>query len=274
MKTVITEKIDGYDIIKGFGDPQIEPVETRKKVEEKMKVQPELKEVERKAEEMKRLWKLRHESKDAAKIAYAAEDIKNHAKFVYEVEMRDEQIKTLNLELVELLKKLEEKRQEIWKQNLEYFQPKKGEYFISDDEYKQLGKLAMDAKSKRGNLIDKNGNEVIDNRGVKYIKEGKVIEIKELGKKVDGPLISEVSPEEFQRMRYSYTSLEDIEKEKQGKINSVMSYALQMRGELEIKGDSEALKKSQDLYKAEVEKIELEYLQILEDRSADVEARN
>ena len=54
-------------------------------------------------------------------------------------------------------------------------------------------------------------------------------------------------------------TLAQKEAEKTAIISGLASRANAMRGELEIQGDSKALVKSQDWYKAEVEKVNLRY---------------
>ena len=271
MKTIITKKIDGYNIIVSFGDLLIEPVETRKKVDGLMKGQQVVKDCVNKGKELSNIWTTRNDYIRVAKAAFKSGDSKKHADAMYQIELRDEQIKALNKELVELKKKVEEKRQEIWKENLIYFDPKPSEIMIDEDKYLELGKVIMNAKEERGNLVDIDGKEIIDNRGVKYIKEGKIVEIKELGKKPEGPLLKDVTPEEFERIRYRYTSLEDIEAEKQTKLNSLISEAANMRSRFEIQGDSDALKKAQDWYKLESQKVDDLYKKILDNRTIDLE---
>lgn len=269
MKTILTKKIDGYDIIIGFGSPGIEPIETGRKANGLLEKQPEVKACFEKAEELKKLWKARLDSIRIARQAFKKGDKKKHAEAMYNIEMRDEQIKVISEEMKELAKKREAKRVELWNENLVYFEPKPGEKIITEDEYLEIGKKLIDATANNC-VLSIDGKEIIDCRGVKYIKKGEIVEIKSLGEKIDGPLVKDVTPEEFQRIKYRYMSIEDIEAEKQSKINIVIGGSIQKRNELEILGDVDALKKSQDWYKAEAKKIEDEYKIVIDNRSEDI----
>lgn len=269
MKTIIVKEIDGYDIIQAFGDALIDPQATKNKVMGLHEKTNEAKAVEKKAEELNRLWKSRHDAKKAAIEAFDKGDQTNHAKHYYMVEIRDTQIEEINKDMVELLKKKKQKDIEIWKENLVYFEPKSGETVISDNEYERLGAAFLSAQEK-GNVIDSTGKEIINLKGVKYVKEGKIITIDKLGQDVDGPLLKDLNQDQLVRMRYQYMTEEDIEAEKTSQINVAAASAANMRSQLEIQGDDKALEKSQAYYNNEVSNIEDKYIQILLEREEDL----
>lgn len=266
MKTILIDKIDGYDIIRAFGEMLIDPMATKNILMELHDKTDEAKAVERKANEIKQKSVNRKEAYFAAKEARKKGDKINEAKQMNLVELRFEQIKILEAEMRDLLEKKKEKDIQLWKENIVYFEPKAGEQIITDEQYEQLGAAFMAAEA-NANYIDVNGQEVVNNKGVKYVKDGQVFEVDKIGVEPDGLLLSTFTPEQLEQERYNYMSLQNIESEKQAAINGVAMQAVNYRSSLEIQGDSDALSKSQAWYDEKVSEIEDKYTEILENRS-------
>lgn len=265
MKTILIEKIDGYYIVRAFGETLIDPVATKNILMQLHDKTDEDKAVERKANEIKQKSVSRKEAYFAAKEARKKGDKINEAKHMNLVELRFDQIKILETEMRELLEKKKQKDVQLWKENIVYFEPKKGEEIITDEQYEQLGAAFMAAEAK-GNYIDVSGQEVVNNKGVKYVKDGQIMVVDKIGVKPDGLLLSTFTPEQLEQERYNYMSLQDIESEKQAAINNVAMQAVNYRSSLEIQGDSEALAKSQAWYAEQVSQIEDKYTAIIENR--------
>jgi hypothetical protein len=259
-KTIITKEIDGFNIILGFGELVIDPEATKKAINPRLPETDEYKAVQKISAEMGRLSSNRQDLIKSAKEAFRNQDKSKHAKICYEIELRDEQIKEVQKKLIDACKVLNNKRIEIWKENLVYFEPKAGEKSISEKEYKSLSEKMLKTESEGKKVVfDITGKEIVNNKGVKYIKNGKVIIIERLGEEPDGPLQKDVTPEEFEQMRME--SLTDTERKTEYEAikAGLLSQATQMRSGLEIEGDKKALEKSQDWYNQKLNEIKQKY---------------
>jgi hypothetical protein len=268
MKTVITQQIDGYNIIIGFDKPQIDPIETKKAIQPLINNLNISKKLKQKIKEAGRI----HKAKSAALLKMKfAEKQKDAIKFEEaerELNKRLNDLKEIEKDFIELKKEQLEKIQALKKNNRVYFEPRTGEDRITKNEYQTLSAAYIDNKQ-NGNLTDRNGNEVIDNRGQTYVKEGQIIHITTIGHEVDGPLVSNLTPAALARLIYEYMTIPEIEAEKQEKANNILSQAAVMRSELEIQGDPDALTKSQTWYNDQITALNSEYDTILANREAD-----
>jgi len=87
-------------------------------------------------------------------------------------------------------------------------------------------------------------------------------EISKIGDEIKSGEITEINAEiseQLESERIAKLTTAQKEAEKSNLISALASRANAMRGELEIQGDAAALKKSQDWYKAEVEKVQARY---------------
>lgn len=253
-KTIRIKNIDGYDIIAGFGTLTIDPVATKKIVEPLLEGTDEAAEVSKKNAEMRRISKAYSDSLRAAKEAYKINDASNHAKHMYNAELRSDQLRILQGELIELIKLAGDKKRQLWSENLVYFEPNSGEILLDDAE---LSEKYVNLKDKE--LLTITGEVVADKRGVKFVKAGKVETVGALGVDPDGPLMEDVTPEQFEVMRLEAMTNTEKTTELESIVEGLAGQAANMRAVLEIKGDVDALTKAQDWYNAEVVKANGKY---------------
>lgn len=277
MKTRITQNIDGYDIIIGIGEAQIDGVATDRIIIPMLKETAEYMAVENaKAELSKAATERYMAQKECGKInagIYAAKDenIKKQLKLelqkaslVYqqkaiEQKEKEEALKPLAAPLVN-------KRKEIFMTQLIYFQPKQGESLITDDEATAI-ETAMISATENNKFLDINLKEICDNRGkTAWIKSGgkwSKREITKIGDELKKGEITEINDEiiaQLEAERIAALTAAQKSEEKAAVIASLKTQAVQMRMGLEIQGDSAALKKSQEWYNAELQKVEAKYL--------------
>ena len=131
MKTRITQNIDGYDIIIGIGDAQIDGVNTIPVATEALKQTDEYKEVEAKKQELSVVL---NQAASAMKNARDSKTQSDKNKFVAEYQQNLEKSKAIESELKELIAPMQAKQQELILKHAVYFQPKQGESIISIEE--------------------------------------------------------------------------------------------------------------------------------------------
>lgn len=257
MQTVITKEIDGYTVIQGFDRPLIDLEATKKVVGPLMEKTDEVKAVKKKGEELSRVHTARADLVRVAREKYRNKDTSGHAKAMYEIELRDEQIKTLSGDMQELCTARNIKAREVFRANAVHFEPKAGEDVVTDEEADTL-KAAFISMPKGTKLL-RDGTTVEDKRGVKYVKAGKVLTVSALGEKPDGPLLEDVTPEEFEVMRLDAMTTDEKAAELQTVLDGLAGQAANMRAKLEIQGDAEALTKAQAWYAEQVAAAEAKY---------------
>ena len=262
MKTRITQNIDGYDIIIGIGEAQIDGVATLPIVNEALKLTNEYKSVEAKKQELSVLINMTAQAMKNARDSKTQSD-KN--KYVAEYQQNLEKQKLVEADLKLLISPLQIKQQELVLKHAVYFTPKEGESIITDDEADVI-ETAMVTATTNNKYLDINLKEICDNRGkIAWIKSGEKWssrEISKIGDEIKSGEITEINAEiseQLESERILKLTLAQKEAEKTAIISGLASRANAMRGELEIQGDSKALVKSQDWYKAEVEKVQMKY---------------
>lgn len=268
MKTRITQNIDGYDIIIGIGDAQIDGVATLPVMTTALKETDEYKAVEVKKQELSVVL---NSAAAAMKNARNSKTQADKNGFVKEYQAALENSKAIESELKELITPLQAKQKELILKHAVYFQPKQGESLITDDEATAI-ETAMISATENNCYVDINLKEICDNRGKtawrkisgKWAKR----DISILGDdlKAGEILQSDLSEseqleitEQLENERISKLSAKEKEAEKTAATNSLGSQAAFMRSTLEIQGDSKALEKSKEWYNAEVEKINVKY---------------
>ncbi len=258
MKTIIVKKIDGFDIIDGFGQAHIDPEGTKKAIASLELYPEENKNADAKLTEINNLLKNRLALVESAKVHNTNKDMKKLSMVNYEIEQRNEQIKQLREQHISLLTLAAKKSKEIWNENAVYFEPKKGEKRITDDEFYEYYNLLTEAK-KDNQVLGVDKKPVADLRGVKYVKDGKLCQVDKLGENVGGPLMENVTPEQFEQMRFDNLTAEEKTAEYDMLIEGLQSQAAIMKSKLEITGDSKALYKAQEWYSSEVATADSKY---------------
>lgn len=268
MKTRITQNIDNYDIIIGIGDAQIDGVATMPIVETALRETSEYKAVEAKKQELSVLIS---QTAQAMKNARDSKTQSEKNKYTAEYQQNLELQKGIESELKVLISPLQIKQQELVLKHAVYFTPKEGESIITDAEADDISGKMNEATIKNM-WLDINLKEICDYRSQtawsmsngKWQKRDitKLGETLNVGEKLQNEL-SEFEQlgisEQLEVERISLLSASDKLKEKESLISALASRANSMRGELEIQGDSKALVKSQEWYKAEVEKVQVKY---------------
>ena len=262
MKTKITQNIDGYDIIIGIGEAQIDGVATMPIVMTALKETNEYKAVEVKKQELSVIL---NSAATAMKNARNSKTQSDKNGFVKEYQEALENSKVIESELKELVLPLQAKQKELISKHAIYFQPKNGETIITTDEATAI-ETAMISATENNCYVDINLKEICDNRGkTAWSKSGGTWSsrsITKLGDEIKSGEITEINDEiiaQLESERISKLSAKEKEAEKTAAINSLGSQAAFMRSTLEIQGDSKALEKSKEWYNAEVEKINLKY---------------
>ncbi|MGD9157310.1 MAG: hypothetical protein PVG39_02795 [Desulfobacteraceae bacterium] len=273
MKTIIIQNIDGYDVITSLSEAGgfIDPVETRKAIESKIKETETVKRVEAIHKQMNDLarqgTKLKSEVKELLKLGK-----KNEANQAYQKSNEKyAEMKAFEPELKSLFLKMKEEYKELMISNAVYFQPKPGEEFVEDVEAEEIKALLAEAIP-NGQLVTKDKKKIVDNRGKEYWQKsaGKWHQswIDKIGLKPNEAMIYINDLTESQRKeislqleteRISKMSKADKAKEKEQRESGLRNQAVQMRNELEISNDKDALKKAQEWLAAELTKLDEVY---------------
>lgn len=258
-KTVLYQVIDGHKIITGFDRPTVDAVPTNEIVSEAIKNTPEYKAVEAKKAEyneaVNELSTLQKKYKKGANIPRDDQERWNHA--LGKMSVRQDELKPLAVELSEKIVSLR-------REHAVYFEPRAGEVVRDSSEVEKL--IALIKGRMDNELITLEGSTVEDNRGAVFFRKvgGKWgrTQIVKLGDKIPGDAVIEPDESqavEIERDRVAALPSDKKAAEKKDAMDSAMVQASGMRAELEIKSDSDALKKSQAWYKSEVKRIEVLY---------------
>jgi len=272
MKTILTKKIDGFDIITGFGTPVIDPFATREIVGPVLFETAETKAIISKNKEVEEIKKMVKNAIESAQLAIRNGDKKGVDKYNEDYKRHNIMIDEKMAELIPLKTAYEEKRKSLMVENAIYFEPKAGENVITDEKAVELSKkiMALGENEK----ISKDGRLIADYRSkVFYLKtaagwtEQKIDALSVTPEK--GSILQEdLTPEqqaeiseEANKKRIAEMSDTDRATEKNSIIDSLAGQAANMRSKLEIQGAtaSKALADSKKWYEAEVKKVELKY---------------
>jgi hypothetical protein len=251
-KTVIYQEIDGHKIIWGFDRPTVDAVATNEIVTGMIKDTPEYQAAEAKKAEYGDAYKALIEASkkkddDAYKSALSAMSVRQD-------------------ELRPIACALEDKIISLRRENAVYFTPRIGEVIRDASEVDVLAQAIQGAP--QGIMIDLSGGEVFDNRGKVYFRKvsGKWgrTHIVRLGDPVPADAVLEADVTEIQAAEIEADRVAALPadlklKEKEKLMALAIKAAADMRSELEIQGDPDALKESQDWYKAEVARIKKLY---------------
>ena len=255
-KTVLYQVIDGHKIVTGFDRPTVDAVATNAIVSEAKKDTDEYQAAEAKkaeyAEAVNELSTLQKKYKKGAKISREDQELWNHA--LGKMSVRQDELRPL-------ARDLDNKIVALRREHAVYFEPRAGEVVRDASEVDKLIQAIQDKED--GTVIDLDGGEVYDNRGVIFFRksDGKWgrTQIVKLGDKIPGDAVTEPDEKqrgEIERDRVAGLPSDKKASEKKDAMDTAFLSASGMRGELEIKSDSDALKKSQDWYKAEVKRID------------------
>lgn len=270
MKTIITKKIDDFDVVVAVGnaDGFVDAEATKKKVIPVLADTEVYKKIDDIKKQMQTYVNYAQQAKQRYKVARSKTD---------KDKLWNEYVKYRNLatELQEPLKplavELQEKQKELLIEHAEYFVLRGNEHYITDIEGKEFGELIVEAVQ-AGEVVTKDKEKIVDNRGRKFwIKSSGTWINSEITKLGDVPtsgaieekdLLDEQTQEiseqlETKRIANLTTAQKKIEKDL--KIINLITRAGQMKSELEVQGDAEALSKSQNWLSEETAKLDMIY---------------
>lgn len=273
MKTVITEKIDGLEIISGFYHPIMDPAATRIQTESKMNKDPIMKEksdlVADRDSIMKKIAPLIQ-----ALMSYDQKgemDSPGAVKIIQKLQNLDAEMKIIIDKIHTLIPRITDRYKEVKEENTVYFEPKAGEYIIKDEEKTELMKKLGSIHGTKA-AITRDGKEVPDYRGYKFwIKtdndwnRGMVIKINKIppsGHKAFNDITAEDRKEimvQAELERLHKLTPEQREIEKQTKRIQALAIAAAKKSQMEVEENPDALKKSQTWLKDEQARIEARY---------------
>jgi hypothetical protein len=270
MKTIKTEKIDGLDVIVGICDASgfIDPEATRKIVEIEIRKTPEWKSLEEKKAEMQ---VFANQAAQAAKNAKKAKTPGERNGFNGEYQENWKKIKDGQKEMLPIAQAIKKKYGELMLEHAKYFSLNPSETYVEDAEAEEIENLMIEATA-AGEVVARDKTRVPDFRGRRYWKKSgtawAMAEITRLGDKpasgaVEESKLSESQREEIadqvEKERMAGLSSAKRAAEKAAVIGGAVARAAQMKSELEVQGDSQALKKSKDWLAEETVRIEVKY---------------
>ena len=259
MQTVITKRIDGFDIITGFGERSIEPFETKKLVSQAIKETDEYKAVEEKQDQMKAALKLASEAGKKSKEALNNAKKESH---YAEKMVRLQQARGYENEIKEMLPGLKAKQRELTISEAVYFEPKSGEIAKTDAEIEALKEVIVSASESGSVLVAESGEIINDNRGVIYCVDGDkwtIEKIRYLGISVPqgAILYHDLDPDQKNSVDLQIEingvvglNAEERILRKEMADAAALREAESLRSRLEIQGVETALEDSQEFYQA------------------------
>lgn len=241
MKKLILLKEDGIDYIIGVAKASIEPIESRKKVNEEMVKLDEFKELKK-------------------------------AKFDYINSVKDpSKSKIAKKNLMEKQKKLNDALAKKEKDLIVYFPASKNEKIVTKEEFEEYKNLLIDAK-REGKIVGLDKKLYLNNKGKKYytIDKDGITEsvIKKYNQKFPDGSIKKLSKTQKEQLKEKkekdyINSLDQKEKEKEYKIKlkQVYKWANEKIIELEVNGTSESDAKGQIIPKtrSKINKLKILY---------------
>lgn len=267
MKLIITQNIDGFEIITGIYNPSIDPVETSKKVSEKIKETDVYKHIEMKKDEIKNKMVAASQARQSMNRSKVPEDQKKyHEEFI----LRIGQVNELQKDIENKLPELENERIDLSIAEAVYFETKDNEHLKTFSESEGIC-IKMQAATDNGNLLDINENEVSDNRGIVYWEKSDKwykTEIEEIGVNippsgiVEGDLSNQQKTEIFDQIeteRVSGLDQRTKDYEKSIAIENAASQAGDMLKKLEIQNDPDPIGNARSWYNEQVVIIEDKY---------------
>lgn len=268
MNAVNTTSIDGHEIIISItpGADYIDPVNTEKRITPMIAETDVFKQIQAKKQQMSVYAQQRHQAAVAGKKAATNEQSR---KLADEFRLRNAQIAELEAELTPLNSELLEVRRELVKSHAVYTNPPVGTVLVKD-----AAALTekMIAAVQKGVKLKLDGSEIVDNRGKTFHKKTSGEWFKftpsRLGDAPPDGAILDADLTDAQRQeiatqtetnRIKALSSADKSAELASRLDGLMSQAVNKRMGLEIQGDKDALKKSQDWYNAEKTALEAVY---------------
>lgn len=283
MKTVFHATIDGHEVVLGFGEAHIAPVETYAIIEPLVARLPEYV-----AAQAAGLAVAKARQGAAHVLSMAEQAYKrgrrteaDHLNAEYKARCREIDgdptaaagtPERLGLEgaLVPLVEGFEAAKRELITAHAVYFHPREGEDLITDEQ--AAGLLEAWGEHRAGYALALDGTLIPDHRGrtywrrVKGVWEGGSIDTLGLEPMAGAILESELTAEQHAEIaaqaeasRVAALSPEARDAEREQALQGAVARAAGLRSELEIAGDAEALAKSQAAYTTAAQEIAAKY---------------
>jgi hypothetical protein len=257
MRTLITKKINGIEIVLGVDHAIIDPVTTKKAILKSR--EKEISEASHQADGLGTEYNKRFN--ELSQIASRrqptqAEEQKVTDAYNKYIPARQKVFDTLSITAEEI------------REHAIYFEPRLGEELISDEKAKLI--LGLLSGLKKNQLLTADGTVIQNLVGQQYYKRvnGKLkrLSISKIGEELPDDSVLHLSPAEqaeyrqaLKRQRIAGLSEAEKEKEKSDKMSSALARCAVKKNEYEILGDPDPLKKSKDHYKKLCEEIEAQY---------------
>jgi hypothetical protein len=270
MKTIKTEKIDGLDIVVGISDAAgfIDPEATRKVVEVEIQKTQVWKDLESKKAQMQ---VYANQAAQAARNARKAKTPSERNGFNGEYQDNWKKIKDVQKDMLPIAQAIKLKYGELMTAHAKYFSLNPSETYVEDAEAEEIENLMIEATA-AGEVVARDKSRVKDFRGRRFWKKSgstwAMAEITKLGDKpasgaVEESVLTESQraeiAEQIKKERIASMKSADKAKEKAAVLSGAVKQAGLMKSELEVQGDSQALKKSKDWLADETARIELKY---------------
>jgi hypothetical protein len=259
MRTLITEEIDGYTIVKGVDRPAVDAVSTRMKVEEKIKNDPDKLELEKLASEAGKKLKeyLISKSKRKSRVVNGVR-LNANEKIA---QKRWDEFQAI-VEKVKISRaKFDKKCLELFHADPQYFQPKPGEMIVTDE----IGEKFLELLPPRKNTaLLLSGDSVADLRGQQYWtkkEKWEYVVIEKLGEEKPENSIhaDDLTDEQKVEITIGSWSTEERKQAHEDHKEAILTQAAIMRSRLEISGEKQALEKSKCWHKEQLKKLEEMY---------------
>lgn len=293
MYIAYIKEIDGFQIITGVDIKGIDPVETDKIILPLLEQSQEMTAKKTKISQINSYQKLNNgilksvinlhkqvmqekNINDVNESDLSSNQLETYKSYENSKSFNDNQIESLRKDLPQIEQALFLKRAELTISNAVYQETARNQIDIIKDQYDDYKiklisiKQYFDNTKKRQFLVS-TGDIIDDNRGrVVWEKDDKwkkrtlqfLSDIKELPEIWEDELTEEQRQEiavQVENERVEALSPEDNEAEKNTMIEAALRQSVQMKSELEIQGDPDALQIAQDWYNAEVLLIEERY---------------
>jgi hypothetical protein len=267
MKALNTTTIDNHTLIIGTGPAEdfIDPVATENKIIPILQKTDTKKQIDEKLKQISIYSGQIMQAKKARKKSTSEADIKKHDD---EIKLRSEQIRDIQKDLMPLAEEIKNIRRDLIKSEAVYFSTPAGTSIISDAEAEEIENKLRQA-NENGKRLKADKTEIDDLRGkVFYKKTGsewfkfamlKIGDVPPSGAILEADLLdnqrAEITAQE-EKKRIADMKSSDREAEKNIKIDSLISQAVNKRIEFEIQGDKDPAKSAKAWYDAEVQKVE------------------
>ncbi len=266
-QTVITQSIDGIEVVKGFGKLAIDPFATKEVVAVSIQSTDEFKAVKEKQDARN---EAAHKASQEHTKMKVAKNKSDKDKAWRACETHRNMAASFESEIKERLPALKKKRQNLMIEQAVYFEPKAGEYMKTDVEISTLSDVLASVQG--SGFVDLDGNVLEDNRGAVYcvLKSGKwsITKIVTIGVKIpsSGILYGDLDADKKKAVDFqvetnaaAVMSAGEKAQAKQAAESKALLDAERLKGQLDIQSAPDALEQSQAWYESRMTELDLIY---------------